>query len=123
MTEQKQVTTFGPADVQISGEKCVVDTVAMTATLSAVVTVLRTNAEEIEAVGVLVNGSPSASIPTERSGSPSTPSPGQKLHTYDWSDTVECDASYTLQAVAEIVLRTTPGSAVTAPVVCDPCGP
>jgi hypothetical protein len=98
-----------PANVGITDPTCVADGMGM-ATLSTVITILRTDAETILEVKVMVNGNPSPNTPTERTGSPTTPGPGMKEHTYDWSEAVACGQSYSVEAEAKILLELNPKS-------------
>jgi hypothetical protein len=91
------------------------------AELKAVVTVTRIAAEMIESVEVLVNGTSSSNPPVERVGSSPVFGGGVWTHTYDWSEGGwACNTTYSLQAIARVVLHTTAASG-TIPVTCPAC--
>lgn len=120
MKESHGNRPYGPAKTSISDPICTLQGAGM-ATLSVVITVERILAESIEDVSVLVNGFQSTTMPNERANSPVTdPATGNKIHTYDWSDSVACNATYNIQAVAIVVLRTTASSTVKS-ANCPPC--
>ena len=91
-----------PATVAIVNLTCVPDGTGTGSNLTFVLTILRTAAESIEERTILIDGSSSAISPNEQAGSPSTPSPGLFLHSYDCSTNLPCGSTYRVQAFAKI---------------------
>jgi hypothetical protein len=88
------------------------------ANLTAVISVLLVDGETLDGVQLYLNGNHPNNVPVERAGSPSTPSAGLRLHTFDWQESVSCGSTYKLEAVASISFKKSSGI---EEVKCDPC--
>lgn len=114
MIESKR--RMAPAVVDIVSATCVSG--EADAVVSGVVTVLISTEETIEGnVPSVKVGTVEATV-TEQSGSPSSPTPSSRLHRFDYSATVDCDATYQVTAEANIIIKET---ATPVSVTCDPC--
>lgn len=112
----KSKASMAPAVVDIQSATCVSG--EADAVVSGVVTVLISTEETLETGEPAVKvGTVDATV-TEQSGSPSSPTPSSRLHTFEYSATVDCDANYQVTAEASIIIKET---ATPASVTCDPC--
>jgi hypothetical protein len=110
------IETKSPAVVDIESWNCTPG--EADAVVTAVVTVLITTEESIEAGSPVVKVGTEEATVTERSTSPSSPTTSTRLHTFDASATVSCDDTYQITAEAHFIKKET---ATPVNVSCGPC--
>jgi hypothetical protein len=119
MNEQTPVARKGgmPASIKLENVNCVAN--GTQATLSADIKIIRTSNEEVcEGPEMFVNGSSSFQTPTAVS---SGPSGGIIIDAYSWSEDVACDATYQLEARAQVCLKIDLTTGIVTK-TCPPCG-
>ena len=114
MTEKE--STKAPAVVDIQTASCTPG--EADAEVTAVVTILISTDETIEAGSPIVKVGTVEATVTEQSTSPSSPTSSTRLHSFDVSATVDCDNSYQITAEAHIIIKKT---ATPMSVTCGPC--